>query len=262
MVRVRCGWARTYSRSPISSRRRAVLGCRTSPRNSRSKVSCPSSTITLAPRLARSKPRSSPAGPPPTTQTSVREGAMSTPPAIIWPAGSPRKSRSSVGHPAVNGNAARRAKPGANGATPIPCRPGEPGATAVAAPPRARRRRRTRAGCCSGIERGEEESRAVPVELSRVPDELLAVPEPHAHLAGVGGSGLVEVLRLVVPGIAVEAPNEEHRLELRQRRSRRPRHPARPAGRGEGRVAPDRSRRTPSEPARRHTGRRHGRGSG
>ena len=49
-----------------------MLGWSTSPRNSRSNVSCPSRTMTSAPRLARSRPSSRPAGPPPTTQAPVR----------------------------------------------------------------------------------------------------------------------------------------------------------------------------------------------
>src|SRR5262249_55089644 len=67
----------------------------------------------------------------------------------------------------------------------------------------------------SRIERGEEQASAIPVELPRVADELLAVLEAHAHLAGRGRPRLVKVLRLVVCGVPVEAPNEEDRLEIR-----------------------------------------------
>ena len=52
------------------------------------------------------------------------------------------------------------------------------------------------------------------VELPRVAHQLLAIVELHAHLAGTGRPRLVEVLRLLVRGIAVEAPHEEDRLEL------------------------------------------------
>ena len=58
---------------------------------------------------------------------------------------------------------------------------------------------------------------AIPVELTRVPDELLAVPEPHAHLAGVGGPRPGRGPSTRRARVAVEAPDEEHRLELRQR---------------------------------------------
>ncbi len=66
----------------------------------------------------------------------------------------------------------------------------------------------------SGVKKSPERYRSI----CRVcPTSSLAVPEPYAHLAGVGGSSLVEILGLVAPRVAVEASNEEHRLELRQR---------------------------------------------
>ena len=74
-VSLRWGCSRMYSSSPIRSSSRGVLGCSTSPRNSRSKFGCPSRTITSAPRFASIRPSRSPAGPPPTMQAFVRVGS-------------------------------------------------------------------------------------------------------------------------------------------------------------------------------------------
>ena len=57
--------------SPSVSRRSNVDACTVSPRKSRRKSACFSSTVTGTPPRASSSPRTSPAGPPPTTQTSV-----------------------------------------------------------------------------------------------------------------------------------------------------------------------------------------------
>ena len=83
--RIEWGCASMYSSRPSSSSRCAVLGCSTSPRNSRSKVSWPSSTSTSAPRLASSSPRSMPAGPPPTMHAFTRTVVISSLPRLLSP---------------------------------------------------------------------------------------------------------------------------------------------------------------------------------
>lgn len=67
-----CGSAWNFSPSPSSSSSVSVDGCTVSPRKSRRKSACFSSTVTLTPALASNNPSTIPAGPPPTTTQSVR----------------------------------------------------------------------------------------------------------------------------------------------------------------------------------------------
>src|SRR4051812_41065526 len=71
-VSLLCGSLRNSRPSPSSSISRTVDACTVSPRKSRRKSLCFSSTVTSTPALASSSPSTIPAGPPPTTAQVVR----------------------------------------------------------------------------------------------------------------------------------------------------------------------------------------------
>src|SRR4051812_15626224 len=80
-----CGTRRNSSSTPSSCISSSVDGCTVSPRKSRRKSRCFSSTVTLRPARASSRPSIMPAGPPPAMQHCVVSMRPSLPPAEVLP---------------------------------------------------------------------------------------------------------------------------------------------------------------------------------
>src|SRR3712207_4756761 len=78
-----CGSRSNSPARPSSSSSCSVEGCTVSPRKSRRKSACFSSTVTSTPARASSRPSTMPAGPPPTTRQGVRSSLAGLP--RRWP---------------------------------------------------------------------------------------------------------------------------------------------------------------------------------